>query len=156
MKKLTTLLSVLLLLAACGEEITNEYSGDVAEIFQEISFSEKLNLYVYNDGQPAEGHFSATYHDGSPQAIVTFRDGMISEGEIFAQNGLRTIGYSTKNGMMKQTYYAGKEQPRLINIYGDDLEDRREFHVWYENGNRLVKSVKKDLSGKNSGIPCKN
>jgi hypothetical protein len=69
MKERITLLSILLMLAACGKEITDEYSGDVAEIFQEISLSEKLNLY------------------------------------------------------------------------GDDLEDRREFHVWYENGNIIRERV---------------
>jgi len=140
MKNLASPLLLLLLFAACGQEISEEYSHDITELFPEISLSEELNLYVDEDGQPVDGHYSTTYEDGSDRADITFRDGMISEGEIFREDGYRTVGYSTENGMMTHTLYAEDDQPRLISVFGDDLSDRREFHVWYDDGTRFVES----------------
>ena len=117
MKNLASPLLLLLLFAACGQEISEEYSHDITELFPEISLSEELNLYVDEDSQPVDGHYSTTYEDG-----------------------YRTVGYSTENGMMTHTLYAEDDQPRLISVFGDDLSDRREFHVWYEDGTRFVES----------------
>ncbi len=38
------------------------------------------------------------------------------------------------------TYYNEKREPKMIVLYGDNLSDRREFHVWHEDGTRLVES----------------
>lgn len=141
MKQLSLILFILFLLTACSqEEIFEEYSGDVTEIFPEISLSEELNLYVDETGQPAYGHYTSSYQNGSTRADITFSEGMISKGEIFRSDGLLWKEYGVENEWMKLTYYNVNGEPKMITVYGDDLSDQREFHVWHEDGTRLVKS----------------
>lgn len=139
MKKLSSVLSVLLLLTACGKETTEEYTGHVEEIFSNISISEEHNLYVDEAGQPANGHYASNYKNGSLQADITFKDGMISEGEIFTRDGIRTIRYTTEKGQMKTSYYSTGGHPRMVTLHDDDLSDQIAFHTWDEDGTRRVK-----------------
>ncbi len=140
MKQLSSLLFILLLFTACSQEMTDEYTGNVEEIFSNISISEELNLYVDGTGQPADGHYTSNYQSGSIQADVTFRDGMISEGKIFSSDGVLTIRYTTENDLMKTSYYSKSSQPRMVTLHDEDLSDRKEFHTWDEDGTRRVKT----------------
>lgn len=122
MKQLSSVLFILLLFTACSQEISEEYSGKVEEIFSDISVSEKLNLYVNSDGQPADGHYTSNYQNGSIQADVTFKDGMISEGKIFSLDGVLTIRYTTENNLMKISYSnKSNSKPRMATLYDDNL-----------------------------------
>jgi len=142
MKSLYSLLVILFLITACSREKAQDFSEfqsvNVEDIFETISLSEELNLYVDEEGQPAEGRLTASYEDGSLRADVTFSEGMISEGGIFRPDGSHFAGYTTSDEMMKYTIYFTTGDPNLVTLYGDDLADRREFHVWQENGQRLV------------------
>ncbi|MFU8813169.1 MAG: toxin-antitoxin system YwqK family antitoxin [Balneolaceae bacterium] len=129
-----------LLLTACGKEEPVQYSYSLVDIFPEISVSEEHNLYVDETGQPAQGHYLTTYPDGSVRADVTFRDGMIINGDILRPNGNTFIGYTMDRNLMVMTNYRDESQPRIITKYGEDLSDRREFHVWTEDGTRIVES----------------
>ena len=141
MKKLSSLLFILLLLTACSqEEIFEKTSYRVADIFPEISLSGELNLYVDESGQPADGHYTSIYQNGSTLADVTFRKGMISEGKIFRSDGLQEVSYTTENERLILTFYKENGEPHLVSVYGDDMSDRREFHAWYDNGVRSIES----------------
>ncbi len=137
MKQLSSALVILLLFAACSQEIPEEYTGDVEGIFSEITVSKELNLYIDDDGQPAEGHYTANYQNGAMQADVTFKDGMISEGEILTSSGKLRARYSTERGMMKTSYYTTGSHPTMITLH-KDLSDYIEFHTWAEDGSQLV------------------
>ncbi|MDZ7659259.1 hypothetical protein [Fodinibius sp.] len=140
MKQLSSVLFILLLFTACSQEIPERYTANVEEIFSDISISEDLYLYVDGTGQPADGHYTSNYQNGSIQADITFKDGMISEGEIFSPDGVLTIRYTTENNLMKISYYnKSNSQPRMVTLYGDDLSDRVAFHTWDEDGTRRVK-----------------
>ena len=141
MKPLSSLLFILLLLTACSqEEIFEKTSYRVADIFPEISLCGELNLYVDESGQPADGHYTSIYQNGSTLADVTFRGGMILEGKIFRSDGLQEVNYTTENERMKLTFYKENGEPHLVSVYGDDMSDRREFHAWYDNGVRSIES----------------
>jgi len=141
MKKFSPVLLILLLCAACShQEMIDESSGDITEIFPEISLSDELNLYLDETGRPADGDYTARHQNESIRADITFRKGMISEGNIFRSNGVQTVGYTLENELTKMTYYNDKGEPKMVVLYGDDLSDRREFHVWHEDGTRLVES----------------
>lgn len=139
MKQLSSVLFILLLFTACSQEISEDYTGRVEEIFSQISVSEELNLYVDGAGQPADGNYTSNYKNGSIQADITFRDGMISEGKIFSSDGVLTVRYTTENGLMKTSFYSTSSEHRMVTLYGDDLSDRVEFHTWDEDGTRRVK-----------------
>ncbi|REL32809.1 hypothetical protein DYD21_13355 [Rhodohalobacter sp. SW132] len=142
MKQLSSILFILIISVACSqEEVFEEISNDITEIFTEISLSEELNLYVDETDQPADGHYTSSYQNGSTLADVTFNEGMISEGKIFRSDGLQTVGYTVENERMKLTYYNENSEPKLVTVYGDDLSERREFHVWHTDGTRLVESA---------------
>ena len=139
-KRLTSALLFLLLITACKQETSEEYTGNVERIFSEISVSEDLNLFVDESGQLADGHYTAYYQNGSIQADVTFKNGMISEGGVFSPNGVQTIRYTTENGFMKVSYYNKRNShPRVVALYGNNLSDRIEFHTWDEDGTQRVK-----------------
>ncbi|REL32808.1 hypothetical protein DYD21_13350 [Rhodohalobacter sp. SW132] len=141
MKPLSSLLIILLLLTACSQEETFEKTSyRVADIFPEISLSDEFNLYVDETAQPANGHYTSSYQNGSTLADITFREGMISEGKIFRSDGLQEVSYTTENERMKLTFYKENGEPHLVSVYGDDMSDRREFHAWYENGVRSIES----------------
>ncbi|WP_445666127.1 toxin-antitoxin system YwqK family antitoxin [Fodinibius sp. AD559] len=140
MRQLTSVLFILLLLTGCSQEISEEYTGHVEEIFSDISVSEELNLYIDESGQPANGHYRSNYQNGSLQADITFSDGMISEGKIFHSDGVLTIRYTTENGLMKTSYYTTSSQPRMVTLHGDDLSDRIAFQTWDEDGTQRVKT----------------
>jgi antitoxin component YwqK of YwqJK toxin-antitoxin module len=140
MKQLTSVLFILLLFTACSQESSEQYTGKVEKIFSEISVSEDLNLYVDESGQLADGHYTSNYQNGSIQADVTFKDGMISEGGVFSPDGVQTIRYTTENGLMKISYYNKRNShPRMVTLYGDNLSDQIEFHTWDEDGTRRHK-----------------
>ncbi len=138
MKSLSSVLFILLLFAACSQEIPEEYIGSVETIFSDISVSEELNLYIDDDKQPADGHYTSNYQNGAMQADVTFKDGMISEGEIFTSSGKLRARYSTERGMMKTSYYSTASHPTMVTLH-KDLSDYIEFHTWAEDGTQLVK-----------------
>lgn len=140
MRQLSPILITLCIFTGCSREFYEEYSDDVTEIFPDIFLSEELNLYVEEVGRPAVGHYTSSYQNGSIRADVTFKDGMIVEGEIFRMDGSQSVGYTVENDWVKYTLYDEKGKPKLIALYGDDLSDQREFHVWHENGTRLVES----------------
>lgn len=140
MKQLSTLLITVCLFTGCSREIYEEYSEDVTEIFPEITLSEELNLYVDGSGRPADGHYKSSYQNGSIRADIIFNEGMISKGEIYRNDGSQSVGYSIENEMMKYTLYNEKRESKLVVLYGEDLSDRKEFHVWHEDGTRLVES----------------
>ena len=140
MKQLTSVLFIILLITACNQEVSKKYTGKVEEIFSDISVSEKLNLYVNSDGQPADGQYTSNYQNGSIQADVTFKDGMISEGEVFSSDGVLTIRYTTENELMKISYFnKSNSKPRIVALYDDNLSDRVEFHTWDEDSTRRSK-----------------
>ena len=134
MKQLTSVLFILLLFTACSQETSEEYTGKIEKIFSDISVSQKLNLYIDSDGQPADGHYTSNYQHGSIQADVTFKDGMISKGEIFSPDGILTIRYSTEDGLMKTTYYSSSGNPRMEVFHEDNLSDQVGFYTWDEDG----------------------
>ena len=141
MKQLSSLLFILLLLTACSKEDSFEKTSyRVVDIFPEISLSDELNLYVDETGQPANGNYTSSYQNGFTLADITFSEGMISEGEIFRSDGLQEVSYKVENDRLKLTFYREDGEPRLITVYGDNMSDRREFHVWHEDGTRLVES----------------
>ena len=141
MKQLLSILFILLLITGCSQEISEEYTGKVEKIFSNISLSEELNLYVDESGKPAEGHYTSTYQNGSVQADVTFKDGMISEGEIFSPGAVSTIRYTTENGLMKTSYYNKRNShPRMVTLHDENLSDKVAFHTWDEDGTRRVKT----------------
>jgi|SRR5690554_3408063 len=138
MKQLSSVLFILLLFNACSQEIPEEYTNDIEAIFSNISVSEELNLYIDNDGQPADGHYTSNYQNGALQADVTFKDGMISEGEIFSSYGRLGARYSTERGMMKTTYYnATASHPTMVTLK-NDLSKDIEANIWAEDGTQLV------------------
>lgn len=139
MKQLSSVLFILFLFTTCSQEVSEEYSGNVEEIFSDISLSEQLNLYVDGAGQPADGHYTSNYQNGSSQADITFKDGMISEGEIFSSDGVLTIRYTTENDLQKTSFYTTSSHPRMVTLHGDDLSDQIEFHTWDEDGTPRVK-----------------
>lgn len=139
MKQLSSVLFIFLLLTACEQETSEEYTGQVEEIFSNISVSEELNLYVDEVGQPADGHYTSNYQNGNIQADIMFRDGMISEGEIFTSDSILTIRYTTEKGKMKTSYYSTSSHPRMVTFHDDDLSDRIAFHTWDKDGTRRVK-----------------
>lgn len=139
-KQLSPILLTVCLFTGCSQEIYEEYSDDVTEIFPDIFLSEELNLYVDEAGQPADGQYMSSNQNGSIRADVTFKEGMISEGEIFRSDGTLSAGYSIENEWVKLTLYNEKGEPRLVTIYGDDLSDRKELHAWHEDGTRIVES----------------
>jgi len=138
MKQLSSVLFILLLFAACSQKTPEEYTGDIEAIFSEISVSEELNLYIDSSGQPANGHYTSNYQNGAVQADVTFKDGMISEGEIFTSYGKLIKDYTTERGMMKTTYYTTASQPSMVTLK-NDLSKSIEFQIWAEDGTQLVK-----------------
>jgi antitoxin component YwqK of YwqJK toxin-antitoxin module len=140
MKQLTSVLFILLLFAACNQEASEEYTGKVENIFSEISISEEQNLYIDKSGQPADGYYTSNYKSGALQADITFKGGMISEGEVFSPDGIVTVRYSTEKGLMKKTYYSSSSNPRMATLYDKDLSNRIEFHTWDEDGTRRVKT----------------
>jgi len=141
MRQILSILFILFLFTGCSQKNSEEYTGKVEKIFSNISLSEELNLYVDESGKPAEGHYMSTYQNGSVQADVTFKDGMISEGEIFSPGGVPTIRYTTENGLMKTSYYNKRNShPRMVTLYGENLSDKVAFHTWDEDGTRRVKT----------------
>jgi len=131
----------LFLFIACSQEKSEHYTGQVEKIFSDISVSEELNLYIDATGQPAEGHYTSNYENGSIQADIRFRDGMISEGEILTSDGVLTIRYSTEDGLMKTSYHTtSSSQPRMVTLHDKNLSDRIGFHTWDEDGTRRVKT----------------
>ncbi len=140
MKQLSILLLIFAFITSCSQDSFEEYSNDLEVIFSELSFSDDLNLYVDETGQPADGQFTKNFQNGLLQADVMFLDGMISKGQIFRSDGLLIVDYITENDLLKHTYYNEEGEPRMIVIYGEDFSDRREFHVWGADGTRLVKS----------------
>jgi antitoxin component YwqK of YwqJK toxin-antitoxin module len=139
-KQLLSALLILLLVTACSQVTSEKYTAKVEKIFSEISVSEELDLYVEESGQPADGHYTSNYQNGSLQADVTFRDGMISEGEIFTSEGVLTVRYTTEDGFMKTSYHTtSSSQPRMITLHDENLSDQVGFHTWDEDGTRRVK-----------------
>lgn len=130
MKQLSLILFLFLLFISCSQENPEKYTGNVEEIFSEISVSEELNLYVDRTGQPADGRYTSNYQNGSVQADITFRDGMIAEGKVFSSDGVLTIRYTTENDLMKTSYYTKSSQPRMVTLHGDDLSDQIALHTW--------------------------
>lgn len=142
MKQLSSssVLLTLLLITACTQEVSEGYTAKVEEIFSDISLSEELNLYVNESGQPANGHYTSNYQNGSLQADITFSNGMISEGEIFHSDGIRTIRYTTEEDLMKKSYYSKSSQPRMEILYDENLSDQIAFHTWDQDGTRRAKT----------------
>ena len=142
MRKSIFLLLTMPFLFSCSSLPDGLKADHISDIFPEILISEKYGLYTGRNGELQNGTFVSKFSDGSKQAKLKLTDGMITDGFIRLKNGEIQSDYSSIDGRSYHTMYRENGKPAMLTVYEGNYSQRKEFHVWYENGSPSMQNTK--------------
>jgi hypothetical protein len=138
--KVASLFIVAGILLSCSSNTTPAQTDHITEMFSTIHISDVTNLYSDKRNNPVSGQFNVSFDNGSPQADLTFQDGMITEGSVWTRDGTLHMSYSMENGMATQTIMGDNARPVIEFLFDGDSVTPTGVHSWHENGTPSIQS----------------
>ncbi len=139
-KTIGVLIFCLAVIVSCNSEITPSQSDQITEMFDEIHLSDKTNLYSGRDGNPVSGHFTSFFDDETRQADLTFRNGMITDGSVWREDGVLRMTYHTEDGIVSQTIFRENGQASIEFLFDDNPVSPAGVNSWFDDGTPSIQS----------------